>query len=110
MAVVVYSELLRRVLHVILVFHGALYLYGNVCCKRSLYTCATYISCVGCGVRYEAYGWHTQVVADGTDTAAIMAAIEAAKSETGKPSIIKTKTIIGYGSQKQVLFNSMLCF
>lgn len=56
------------------------------------------------GVRYEAYGWHTQVVTDGTDTAAIMEAIEAAKLETGKPSIIKTKTIIGHGSQKQVLF------
>lgn len=52
--------------------------------------------------RYEAYGWHTQVVADGTDTAAIMAAVENAKAETGKPSIIKTKTIIGFGSQKQV--------
>ena len=55
-----------------------------------------------CLARYEAYGWHTQVVADGTDTAAIMAAVENAKLETGKPSIIKTKTIIGYGSQKQV--------
>lgn len=53
--------------------------------------------------RYEAYGWHTQVVADGTDTAAIMAAVENAKAETGKPSIIKTKTIIGFGSQKQGL-------
>ena len=56
--------------------------------------------------RYEAYGWHTQVVADGTDTAAIMAAVENAKLETGKPSIIKTKTIIGYGSQKQVMLIS----
>lgn len=52
--------------------------------------------------RFESYGWHTQVVADGTDTAAIMEAVEKAKKETGKPSIIKTKTIIGYGSQKQV--------
>lgn len=52
--------------------------------------------------RYEAYGWHTQVVTDGTDTNAIAQAIENAKKETGKPSIIKTKTIIGYGSQKQV--------
>lgn len=53
--------------------------------------------------RFESYGWHTQVVADGTDTAAIMEAVEKAKKETGKPSIIKTKTIIGYGSQKQGL-------
>lgn len=52
--------------------------------------------------RFEAYGWHTQVVADGTNTAAIAEAIENAKLETGKPSIIKTKTIIGHGSQRQV--------
>eukprot|EP00903_Cladosiphon_okamuranus_P006639 g6483.t1 len=51
--------------------------------------------------RFEAYGWHTQVVADGTNTSAIMEAIENAKKETGKPSIIKTKTVIGHGSQKQ---------
>ncbi|CAM9364523.1 unnamed protein product [Ascophyllum nodosum] len=51
--------------------------------------------------RYEAYGWHTQVVADGTDIKSIAEAVENAKKETGKPSIIKTKTVIGYGSQKQ---------
>ncbi|CAM9468638.1 unnamed protein product [Ectocarpus sp. 6 AP-2014] len=53
--------------------------------------------------RFEAYGWHTQVVADGTNTAAIMEAVENAKQETGRPSIIKTKTIIGHGSKKQGL-------
>ena len=42
------------------------------------------------------------MVTDGTDTSAIMKAVEKAKKETGKPSIIKVKTIIGYGSQKQV--------
>lgn len=52
--------------------------------------------------RFESYGWHTQVVTDGTDTSAIAKAVEKAKKETGKPSIIKIKTIIGHGSQKQV--------
>lgn len=58
--------------------------------------------CCCCYCRFEAYGWHTQVVADGTNTAAIMEAVENAKQETGRPSIIKTKTIIGHGSKKQV--------
>jgi transketolase len=50
--------------------------------------------------RFEAYHWHVQRVADGNDLAAIEAAIEAAKAETGKPSIIAVRTIIGYGSPK----------
>lgn len=48
--------------------------------------------------RYEAYGWHTQRVADGNDCDAIEAAIHAAKAETSKPSIIAVRTIIGFGS------------
>jgi transketolase len=50
--------------------------------------------------RFEAYHWHVQRVADGNDLAAIEAAIEAAKAETGKPSIIAVRTVIGYGSPK----------
>jgi len=50
--------------------------------------------------RFEAYHWHVQRVADGNDLAAIEAAIQAAKAETGKPSIIAVRTIIGYGSPK----------
>jgi transketolase len=50
--------------------------------------------------RFAAYHWHVQRVADGNDLAAIEAAIEAAKAETGKPSIIAVRTIIGYGSPK----------
>ncbi|WP_454856839.1 transketolase [Promicromonospora soli] len=53
--------------------------------------------------RYEAYGWHTQRVdwtaGDGgyaEDTDALAAALDAAKSETGKPSIIALRTIIGW--------------
>lgn len=51
------------------------------------------------GKRYEAYGWHVQTVEDGnTDLEAIHRAIEAAKAVTDKPSLIKVKTTIGYGS------------
>ena len=50
--------------------------------------------------RFEAYHWHVQRVADGNDLAAIEAAIEAAKAETSRPSIIAVRTVIGYGSPK----------
>jgi len=50
--------------------------------------------------RFEAYHWHVQRVADGNDIQAIEAAIAAAKAETGKPSIIAVRTVIGYGSPK----------
>lgn len=48
--------------------------------------------------RFEAYGWHVIRDVDGHDTAAISAAIEAAQAETGKPTLICCKTIIGFGS------------
>ena len=51
--------------------------------------------------RFEAYGWHTLRVTDGNDLAAIEAAIRAAQAETGRPSLISVKTIIGYGSPQQ---------
>ncbi|MCB2228180.1 MAG: transketolase [Desulfarculaceae bacterium] len=50
--------------------------------------------------RFEAYGWHTQKVADGNDVEAMAAAVEAAKAETARPSIIAVRTEIGYGSPK----------
>jgi transketolase len=50
--------------------------------------------------RFEAYHWHVQRVVDGNDLKAIEAAIAAAKAETGKPSIIAVRTVIGYGSPK----------
>ncbi|MGF1717719.1 transketolase [Photobacterium chitinilyticum] len=48
--------------------------------------------------RFEAYGWHVIPAVDGHDPEAINAAIEAAKAETGKPTLICCKTIIGFGS------------
>jgi transketolase len=50
--------------------------------------------------RFEAYHWHVQRVSDGNDLNAIESAIEAAKAETGKPSLIAVRTVIGYGSPK----------
>ena len=50
--------------------------------------------------RFEAYHWHVQRVGDGNDLKAIEAAIEAAKAETGRPSFIAVRTVIGYGSPK----------
>src|ERR1700709_2573991 len=50
--------------------------------------------------RFEAYHWHVQHVADGNDLAAIEKAIYAAKAETTKPSLIRVRTVIGYGSPK----------
>ena len=47
--------------------------------------------------RYNACGWHTALVKDGTDLEAIDTAIETAKV-SGKPSLIEVKTVIGYGS------------
>ncbi|MGA2216134.1 MAG: transketolase [Bryobacteraceae bacterium] len=50
--------------------------------------------------RFEAYHWHVQRVADGNDLEAIEAAVEAAKKETARPSLIAVRTVIGYGSPK----------
>jgi transketolase len=47
--------------------------------------------------RFAAYGWHTQHV-DGHDPLVVKAAIEAAKGEGERPSIIACRTHIGYGS------------
>ncbi|MBC3767675.1 transketolase [Neptunicella marina] len=48
--------------------------------------------------RFEAYGWHVIADVDGHNPDAIKAAIEAAKAETSKPTLICCKTIIGFGS------------
>ena len=47
--------------------------------------------------RYRAYGWHVDDVSDGNDLNAIAAAIESAKKESEKPSLIIVRTEIGYG-------------
>jgi transketolase len=50
--------------------------------------------------RFEAYHWQVLHVADGNDLAAISKAIEEAKAETKRPTLIKVRTVIGYGSPK----------
>jgi len=50
--------------------------------------------------RFKAYHWHVQRVADGNDLEAIEKAIENAKAETERPSMIAVRTVIGYGSPK----------
>lgn len=51
--------------------------------------------------RFEAYGWQHLLVEDGNDLEAIAQAIEEAKAESEKPTIIEIKTIIGYGAKNQ---------
>ncbi len=48
--------------------------------------------------RYEAYNWHVQKIGDVNKLDDVRSAIAAAKAETGKPSIICIKTVIGEGS------------
>jgi transketolase len=48
--------------------------------------------------RFEAFGWHVQEIADGNDLKAISAAIKNAQNEINRPSLIKVRTHIGFGS------------
>ena len=48
--------------------------------------------------RFEAYGWQVVPDVDGHDSAAIKAAVEVARGEPNKPTLICCKTIIGFGS------------
>ena len=51
-------------------------------------------------MRFEGYHWHVQMVHDGNDLEALEKAILNAKAETTKPSLIRVRTVIGYGSPK----------
>ena len=46
------------------------------------------------GRRFEAYGWHVVKVGDGNDLAAIAAALEAARAETDRPTLVVLRTYI----------------
>ena len=48
--------------------------------------------------RFEAYGWQVVPNVDGHDPESLVAAITKAKSETGKPTLICCKTVLGKGS------------
>lgn len=49
-------------------------------------------------MRFESYGWQVITNVDGHDADAIRVAIEKAKAEKNRPTIICCKTVIGYGS------------
>ncbi|MFO1049458.1 MAG: transketolase [Geminicoccaceae bacterium] len=55
--------------------------------------------------RFAAYGWHTASV-DGHDPSAVERAIEAARGETGRPSLIACRTVIGKGAPTKAGKNS----
>jgi len=48
--------------------------------------------------RFVAYGWHVQRVDDGNDLEALEQALNEARKETRRPSLIAVRTRIGYGS------------
>ncbi|RNC67947.1 MAG: transketolase [Desulfuromonadales bacterium] len=50
------------------------------------------------GARFAACGWHVQTVADGNNLAAVGEALDRARGETARPSLILVRTHIGYGS------------
>ena len=50
------------------------------------------------GQRFEAYGWQVQHVTDGNDVEAIAQAINTARADATRPSLICVRTTIGYGS------------
>jgi transketolase len=53
------------------------------------------------GARLAAMGWHVLHVADANDTAAVTAALDDAKAETSRPTIIVVHSIIGFGAPKK---------
>lgn len=54
-----------------------------------------------CAQRFDAYGWQILHVADGNDVAAINAALDTARADTARPSLILVRTHIGFGSPEQ---------
>jgi transketolase len=48
--------------------------------------------------RFRAYGWHTQRVNDANDLAAIADALDAARAETARPSLIAVRSHIAWGA------------
>ncbi len=50
------------------------------------------------GARFRAYGWQVLEVADGNDTALIAGALQEARNESERPSLIAVRTHIGFGS------------
>jgi transketolase len=73
-----------------------IYLYDNNRISLAASTDLTFTENVA--KRFEAYGWHTQSVDDGNDLNALEQALNGARRETKRPSMILVRTHIGYGS------------
>ena len=73
-----------------------IYLYDDNRVTLSAGTAITFTE--ECARRFQAYGWHTQTVEDGNDLAAIEQALDEARTETQRPSLILARTHLGYGS------------
>lgn len=73
-----------------------IYLYDNNHITLSASTPLSFTE--DCAKRFEAYGWHTQIVTNGNDLEAIYNAIQNARDETDRPSLILVRTHIGFGS------------
>ena len=59
-----------------------------------------------CAARFQAYGWQTIVVADSNDLAALDDAVQQARADTRRPSLVLVRTHIGYGSPEQDSFKA----
>jgi transketolase len=51
-----------------------------------------------CSARFQAYGWQVQTVSDGNDLEELHRALERARAEVRRPSLVLVRTHIGYGS------------
>ncbi len=51
--------------------------------------------------RFQAYGWHVIGPIDGMDPACVDSGIRMAQAETGRPSLIVCRTVIGFGSARR---------
>jgi transketolase len=51
--------------------------------------------------RFEAVGWHTMIVEDGNDVDRIDAALQVARAQSDKPSLILVRTRLGFGSPRK---------
>ncbi len=72
------------------------YLYDDNRITLSAATSLTFSE--DCILRFESYGWHTQEVEDGNKVEDLARAIARARAETMRPSIIRVRTHIGFGS------------
>jgi transketolase len=73
-----------------------IYLYDNNHVTLSAGTGITFTE--DCARRFEAYGWHTQTLDDGNDLVAIAGALNRARADVQRPSLILVRTHLGYGS------------